>query len=229
MKIFFPTHAELEMLVWEKIKRIGGHTWTETCSFTDLACWCTFGCDSHKVEFSWCQSCPKWVGVIQIQCYGNEAVWILPRIWPVPQHLRGEIFLPGYYCAVPHSKQMLKLNQDLLSWVDAIWHCTHAAMMSSFLPLSCKIFQSETWNSWASHFSRISSFTTHPFGEGMKARSLPPPQNILNFHLSSLGITCLTGAGVQAVLICPFAKTLSKQSASYLLCEEEKKKMTLLR
>lgn len=59
--------------------------------------------------------------------------------------------------------------------------------------------------------------------EGMKACSLPPPQNISNFHLSSLGITCLTGAGVQAVLICPFAKTLSKQSASYLLCEEKKK------
>lgn len=62
----------------------------------------------------------------------------------------------------------------------------------------------------------------------MKARSLPPPQNISNFHLSSLGITCLSGAGVQAVLICPFAKILSKQSASYLLCEEEKKKNDLI-
>lgn len=78
-------------------------------------------------------------------------------------------------------------------------------------------------------FVQLSSFTIHPFGEGMKARSLPPPQNISNFHLSSLRITCLTGAGVQAVLICPFARTLCKQSASYLLCEEGGKKMTLLR
>lgn len=67
-------------------------------------------------------------------------------------------------------------------------------------------------------FAQLSSFTTHPFGEGMKARSLPPAQNISNFHLSSLRITCLTRAGVQAVLICPFARTLCKQSASYLLC-----------
>lgn len=78
-------------------------------------------------------------------------------------------------------------------------------------------------------FTPLSSFTIHQFGEGMKACSLPPPQNISNFHLSSLRITCLAGAGVQAVLICPFARTLCKQSASYLLCEEEGKKMTLLR
>lgn len=76
---------------------------------------------------------------------------------------------------------------------------------------------------------QLCSFATHPFGEGMKARSLPPPQNISNFHLSSLRITCLTRAGVQAVLICPFARTLCKQSASYLLCEEGGEKMTLLR
>lgn len=58
---------------------------------------------------------------------------------------------------------------------------------------------------------------------GRKVCSLPPPQNISNFHLSSLRITRLTGAGVQAVLICPFARTLCKQSVSYLLCEEGKK------
>lgn len=60
-------------------------------------------------------------------------------------------------------------------------------------------------------------------GEGMKAHGLPPPQNISNFHLSSLRITCLTRAGAQAALICPFARTLCKQSASYLLCEEGEK------
>lgn len=94
-------------------------------------------------------------------------------------------------------------------------------------PLCCSAL--ETWSlkpetPGSAISAQLPSFTIHPFGEGMKARSLPPPQNISNFHLSSLRITCLTGAGVQAVLICPFARTLCKQSASYLLCEEGEKK-----
>lgn len=143
------------------------------------------------------------------------AACILIRIWFTSWNLRGGFYL-SISCIVAHRKQTVKLR---LAVPHPGWYCTHVAALSSSLLLSYRNFMSETWNSWASHFCPA----LYPFGEGMKVCSLPPPQNISNFHLSSLRITCLTGAGVQAVLICPFARTLCKQSVSYLLCEEGKK------
>jgi len=151
----------------------------------------------------------------------------------LPQHLKRGFCLPVCSCVVPHKRT----NGQAGSHAEA--SCPES-VPSDIAPTrqSCPppLYRSAAETSGLKPetpgpavSAQLSSFTIHPFAEGTKARSLPPPQNISNFHLSSLRITCLTGAGVQAVLICPFTRTLCKQSASYLLCEDGEKKLTLLR
>lgn len=157
-------------------------------------------------------------------------VWNLTRTWLASRHLRGGFCLLVSSSVVPHRKQMVNLQVKLR--VAVLSSDIFAPTRPPCPPLTTQLQKQHVWNLrllGKPFFALLCSFTTHPFGEGMKACSLPPPQNISNFHLSLLRITCLSRAGVQAVLICLFARTLCKQSSSYLLCEEWKKKMTLLR
>lgn len=116
-----------------------GYTRTETGSFTDLTSQCKSGFKSHKVEFSQCQNCPERTGVIQIKCYGNIAVGILPEIWLVPQHLKGGFCLPVCCCVGPHGKQMARLGvkQRL-----AVLSCCHPVLLLS----AAQLWKLEVWN-----------------------------------------------------------------------------------
>lgn len=125
-----------------------GYTWTETGLCTDLTSQCKFGFKSHKVEFSQCQTCPEWTGVIQIKCYSNIAAGILPKIWLVPQHLKGGFCLPLCYCVVPHRKQMVRLGVKqrlaVLGFCHPTLHpCSHPVLL---LLSTAQLWKLEVWN-----------------------------------------------------------------------------------
>lgn len=125
-----------------------GYTWTETSPCADLTSQCKFGFKSHKVEFSQCQSCPEWTGVIQIKCCGNTAVGILPKIWLVPQHLKGGFCLSVCNCVVPHRKQMVRLGvKQRLPVLGCCLPTLHPRSRPALLLLStAQLWKPEVWN-----------------------------------------------------------------------------------
>lgn len=125
-----------------------GHTRAETGPRTDLTSQCKFGFQSHKAEFSWCQSCPEWTGVIQIKCCGNIAVGILPKIWLVLQHLKEVFCFPVCYCVVLHRKQMPRLGvKQRLAVLSCRRPTLHPRSHPVLLLLStAQLWKLEVWN-----------------------------------------------------------------------------------
>lgn len=117
----------------ESRSRVCLYTWEHTgrsLPSTDLASQCTFGFESHEVDFSWGQSCPKRAGVVQIRCYRNVAVWILPRIRLAPQRLKGGFCLPVLvWCLTENKQSSWESNRGLLSRVGAV--CQPALLLST--------------------------------------------------------------------------------------------------